>query len=540
MRRIGTLLLLTLVAAFARAERILLVPLDSRPAAGQFAQMIARIAGQDLRMPPYETLGRFTNPGDPEAILHWLGSQDLNDVGTMVVSADMVAYGGLVASRANRTPVEVAKSRLRRLIEIRKRNPKLQLYLFSATMRLAPTATRAASPWRMKLASFEELKDQAVRLGKSGARTLLEALRLQIPAGEIERYEATRVRNHAVQRELVRLAGAGGIDYLVIGQDDAKPYGPHIPETTDLRQLAKASGVESRVCFGEGIDQHASVLVSRALLKQAGWTPKVRVVYSDPEGRRRVASFESKPIEGSLRDQIVASGAETAGEGGDYDYSLYVNTPGRRESQFQAWLRGLSDELDQGLPAAVADINLGRDGTSDVELFETLTVQSRLTKLLSFAGWNTAGNTIGTAVPAANVYLLARRLAVDPMQRELAQREFLLHRFVDDYAFHRYTRPVAYGMILSTNHDEVYGLDFADLTDFVQRDVGKHVDRIFEDQFQNQRFFVGSEPYVIDGLKDVKVWLPWPRAYEMRLEFRMAARPAEESSSLGGSTTGGR
>src|SRR5580658_7718435 len=85
----------------AGADRIILVPLDTRPAAGQFAQMIARIAGEDLRMPPYKTLGRFTTPGSPEGILAWLREQDLNHVETLIVSADMICYGGLIASRAD-------------------------------------------------------------------------------------------------------------------------------------------------------------------------------------------------------------------------------------------------------------------------------------------------------------------------------------------------------------------------------------------------------------------------------------------------------
>jgi hypothetical protein len=30
---------------------------------------------------------------------------------------------------------------------------------------------------------------------------------------------------------------------------------------------------------------------------------------------------------------------------------------------------------------------------------------------------------------------------------------------------------------------------------------------------------------VFTGIRDVKVWLPWPRAYEMRLELHLEARP---------------
>lgn len=522
---------LSLAGASAQAGRILLVPLDSRPAAGQFAQMIARIANQDLRMPPYESLGRFTNPGSPDDILRWLSQQDLTNVDTAVVSADMVCYGGLVASRTTGTSAATALARLETLNAIFRRAPKTKLYVFSSTMRLAPTATRSAATWRMKLARYEELKDMLQRMRITRVKAEMESLRLQIPPGQIERYEECRVRDYQVQKALVTAAAKGDIHYLAIGQDDAKPYGPQIAETEALRTFAKKERAEGRVYFCEGIDQHASVLVSRAMLRAANWTPRVQVVYSDPMGRKRFAAYESKSIEKSLSDQLTASGARLAGDGERYDYTLYVNTPGRRVGVFHDWLVALRSELDQGFPIAVADINLGGDGTADHELFDMLSEQSRFLKLIGFAGWNTAGNTMGTVVPAANVYLLAKRLDVSAVQREVARREFLLHRVVDDYAFHKYTRPLAYAMVLSPSRDEVYGIDFTDINGFVQRDVEKHVERVFQSSFLNDRFEVDGQSYVISGIRDVKVWLPWPRAYEMRLEFKLEAKPEETSGS---------
>ena len=41
--RIWLVLMFALLGGVAHAEKILLVPLDSRPAAGQFAQMIGRV-----------------------------------------------------------------------------------------------------------------------------------------------------------------------------------------------------------------------------------------------------------------------------------------------------------------------------------------------------------------------------------------------------------------------------------------------------------------------------------------------------------------
>ncbi len=532
LARLLVALILTMFAAVSSANRIILIPLDSRPAAGQFAQMIARIGGVDVRMPPYELLGRFVNPGKPDEILDWLEAQDFSDVTAIVASTDMVGYGGLIASREASVTATQAMARIHRMAEIRERAPHTKLYAFSSTMRLAPTATRQNRDWRALLTRYEELA-QIVAAGDlkfEAEKTRIEA---KVPADEIARYESTRVRNHLVQRELIRMAALKMWDYLVIGQDDARAHGPHVPETLALRRIVDGLYVGGRVYFCEGIDQHANILLSRALLKAGEWTPRVRIVYSDELGQYKYANYESKTIAKSLEDQILASGARPMVKNGNYDYSLYVNTPGRRAATFTAFQESLKSELEQGFPVAVADINLAKDGNADPLLFATLWDHARLMKLLSFAGWNTAGNTLGTAIPAANAYLLARRTNVDPLVREVAQREFLLHRFVDDVAYHRYTRPAAYEIIDSGGvgtHEEIYGAEWETVNNFVQRDLNKYLTRYFTDQFLGRRFFAGPAEYAFTGLSDVKIWLPWPRPYEVRLDFRLQVQPVPLSS----------
>jgi hypothetical protein len=516
------------LASSAICQRILLVPLDSRPASGQFAQMIGKIADADVRMPPYESLGRFTTPGNPERILNWLESQDLSNTRAIIASADMIAYGGLIASRADGVSVEVATRRLRRFANLKLRAPDIKLYMFSATMRLAPTATRQSASWRMNLARAVELDDKTRRTGSETARAEMRRQLELVPKVELARYQHTRRRNFIVQKALVEIAAGGGLDYLVIGQDDAKPYGPHVGETIRLKAMAENTGAVGSVFFCEGIDQHSNILLSRALLKQNNWTPRVRIVFSDPEAAKQFASFESKPIFQSLDEQLYAAGARPMGEDGFYDYTLFVNTPKPRPDSFDTFASVLGAEIDQGLPVAVADINLANDGTADPRLFELLTQADRGGKLLSFAGWNTAGNTMGTSIPAANVYLLAKRLEIDPLRREIAQHEFLLHRYVNDYAYHKFTRPQAYRLLdvlPNASREETNGESFAVLNSFVQRDLGKYLGSYFREQFFGRKFQAGNRSYEFSSIDDVKIWLPWPRAYEVRIEFKLTASP---------------
>jgi hypothetical protein len=263
-------------------------------------------------------------------------------------------------------------------------------------------------------------------------------------------------------------------------------------------------------------------------LRHAGWVPKIRVVYSDNAGRSRVANYESKIIALSLADQLLASGAAPVFSTSEYDFSLYLNVPSPRTREFDEFIASLKEDIDQGFPVAVADINLAQDGTGDARLFAALSENGRLMKLLSYAGWNTAGNTMGTAIPTANVYLLARKLGTDPLKREIAQREFLLHRLVNDFAYHKFTRPYAYKMIDSmpkASRAETYGDEFEEVNRFVSKDLGVRLDQYFRDQFLGKRFFAGTTQYEISGLEDKRIFLPWPRAFEVQLEFKMRAMP---------------
>ncbi|MBI3721480.1 MAG: DUF4127 family protein, partial [Fimbriimonas ginsengisoli] len=101
-------------------------------------------------------------------------------------------------------------------------------------------------------------------------------------------------------------------------------------------------------------------------------------------------------------------------------------------------------------------------------------------------------------------------------------------RLVNDYGFHKLTRPMAYQMIdekLGASRDETGEPLFSDVQEFVRDDLALHLRHTYEEQFQGKRFYAGTRAYEVSDLTDVKIFLPWPRAYEVRLEFRLRARP---------------
>ncbi len=512
------------VLAQALPHRVLLIPLDDRPATTQYAQWMGDMAGVTVDLPPSKLLGRFTQPGQPEAILAWMDSAGLKKYDAVILSSDMIAYGGLIASRTDRTSVALASKRLQSLWRIRNRSPRVPFFVFSAIMRLAPTATRESAPWRQTLARYEEIANHPFQELSLLQASEIDRLRKVVGATRLLKYESTRERDHKVQIELVRMVKHGAFNQLVLGQDDAQPNGPHVSETLTLREITSRLRVGSQVSFVQGVDQISSCLLSRALTLASNWTPKIRIRLADDQGGAKIASYESQPVLRSMKDQIEMSGAVLATTDIDYDYTLYINTPEPRSLEFNGFLKSLKLEVDQGMPVAVADINLGRSGTGDLQLFNALLEADRAAHLLGYSGWNTAGNTMGTAIPAANIYLLGRRGGIDPLQRESALRRFLLHRLVADFQYHRFVRPAAYQLIDADQRacrDEVYGNTFDQVQAFVEKDLSRRLNDVFVAELKDKPFFAGNKTYRILGLEAIKVNLPWPRAYEARLEFKL-------------------
>lgn len=514
-----------------RPRKILLIPVDDRPAVSQFAQMIGSMADVEVETPPEGFLGKFLTPGSPDSILLWMKNKDLAEYDAVIVNADMVAYGGLIASRVDRSSYNLASDRLRELWRIRKTCPDVPFYVFSALMRIAPTATDETRAYRTELYYWAIAQEKYRQEKRPETLKAIQRYEKKIPSDKLKSYIATRQRNVQIQQDLVRMTYHGAFDHLVFGQDDATPQGPQVPEIAAINKEITRLNVNQKVRYCSGIDQISNNLVSLVLSDLTKYKPTIRVAFADDQGRKKVAAYETNSIEVSLRDQIATSGGKLEKPGDPYDYTLYVNTPDPNPNAFEDFLTNLKLEADQGFPVAVADANLGWTGTADPNLFAAITDNQRVPKLLGYAGWNTAGNTMGTTIPAANTYLLARHIGVDPYKREVALRTFMLHRLVNDYYYHRYVRPEAYKLVESLQNgirDQVFNDEHLVRVNLFVRDrMLQHLQTTFDEQIKGRPFTIGTTVYRAVGLKNVTVKLPWPRVYEVFIDFELDIQPAQ-------------
>lgn len=520
------------------AGYLVLLPIDDRPAVGQFAQMIAAVADHQVTMPPRELLGRFTQPGDTAKLGAWLKAQDYSKVDALVVSLDMLAYGGLVASRANQSAtLDAAVEKLEFFRWFKQKYPRVPVYVFSTIMRVAPTAMAQTRATHDKIARWAELQDRVPKTGEQKLADELTLLKRELDPAIIRNYLAARQRNLQVNLAALDLYRAGIIDSLVLLQDDAREYGLHRQDQEKLRDRLQQFKLEDKVPIYNGADEGSLSLVSRAILDKFSTQMRVAVVYSSEKSKTVIAPYEDHPLQFTVESQVRAAGGVIVGEEETPDYKLFVNAPETSQSEFNQFVGKLLAELKAGRHVALADLLFPAPHHSgaDERLIEVLKREKLFDWFAGYAAWNTAGNTLGTAIPQANLRVFYRKKLNDLLERsartQVAQLEFLLHRFVGDYLYHDVVRPVVNQRLRAAAKDGTVTYEltpelYAEANREVAAQLRAQLESFFNDYFKEHSYPLafqrGSERTLkITGLKDVNIYLPWSRTFEVFVEFKL-------------------
>ncbi|MGE5592920.1 MAG: DUF4127 family protein [Betaproteobacteria bacterium] len=404
------------------------VPLDDRPCTREFAGAVARIAGEDLVTPPAWLLGHFLTPGSPEGVISWLREMG-PELDMLVASIDMLAYGGLIASRSPEPGYGTARERVTALASIKNAKPCLHILAFNVLMRLSVTCFDATSARHWEMVHRLNILEDKASLGLCSEAELAEKDRLSanVPAEVLARYRQARARNHAINLFSLDLVNAGVIDFLSFCQEDAHVFGPHRTEHKVLRDRVRALGLSDRVKIYAGTDEAGMLLVARAINECRGLVPRFGFLYTPPGAERNVALFEDRPIEENIRLQVSVAGGEVASPDAslrELDCLCLVNCPrspdadegghsgapsgdgsGNGGSRSDA-LERLRSAIEAGVPAAVLDI--ARPNGADQAFMADLLNNVDVARLAGYSAWNTAGNSVGTVVAvlaAANAAL---------------------------------------------------------------------------------------------------------------------------------------
>ncbi|MBC5799276.1 MAG: DUF4127 family protein [Candidatus Eremiobacteraeota bacterium] len=497
----------------SRDPTIAFVPLDDRPVTYQLPIMLGAIAGQPVLSPPRDMLGNYLHPGDGEAILGWLRSNQTTDASAVVASSDMLAYGGLVAARVPGPSAADAFVRLRALGRLRAERAIPFVGVFGTIMRLAPTGVPALGPAATYYATGQTVDDIQAYANlpdpplTEGDRARAARLRADIgPALDV--YLATRARDLAVDEWALQMAADGGYDRIVLGQDDAGPVGLHLKDVTALKATVQRFGLGSRASIEPGADELGMVMLARVFARNVAWTPTVAVTYSRPDGGTTIDRLEYVPIDTTIGRIIDACGAKRVPQSADI--ALYVRVPDTGDEDERAFEGRLADDVAQGRSVAVADLSFlqGDVGPAQQELTQALIARGIAGNIDAFASWNTDANTIGTALPEAIAAGAGRRAGrYDPR----AHAQFMLDRYADDYAFHQFVRPQLNAALRAHGIDTTLLLPeiAAQTSDDDRAALWRHAVALLHDIYPQ---------YADAGLT---ITLPWDRTFETQIDVRL-------------------
>ncbi|WP_256760433.1 DUF4127 family protein [Cohnella sp. WQ 127256] len=443
---------------------IVYVPLDERPCNAGYPVQIA--AATDLHMisPPSELLGNKKQPADTTKLCSWL-IEHASTADRLILSIDMIVYGGIVPSRLHSWSFEQCAERLRTIAECKRINPQLRVYAFNLIMRAPAYSSSEEEPdyyaeYGAELARNGWLQDKLQRDGwTEEERAESESIAQRLPQEVRDEFIGRRQTNASVNRLSIDLVRDGVIDFLIIPLDDNAKYGYTSQEQRKLLQIIERERLMNRVHMYPGADEIGCTLFSRVFCELKEYRPEVFIRHASTNGPFILPKYEDRSLGESLKSHLTAAGAFICDGSAEADVVLMVNSPpigahemAETDSEYEKRHSSYFSEVglrefvgairaysDKGKLIALADVATCNGG--DESLMNLVSDSGLLPHLSAYAGWNTSGNTLGTVIAHAIVESYYRRSDLQPIEgREHQSKLFYWSRLIEDWGYQAVVR----------------------------------------------------------------------------------------------------
>lgn len=491
--------------------RVVLIPLDSRPPCRDFPGQLAQIANIQVLIPPPGYMDYFKQPADIQALAHWLTivgpSSD-----AVVVSIDQLMHGGLIASRVPVGHRDNAENVLQLLTQFHADNPQIPIYAFNIIPRLLLADTVENQPYKYAMATYSILTDKLSLAENSDERSRLTQLENIIPVDIRDRYQNMYATNLWLGEQLMSLTETGVLHHVVLGQDDAQPYGMANMTKRALQTKADEHAADDRITITRGTDEIAATVLARFAAEQSAFKPRIYVRYSWPGAAQLVMPYMPSSVEQTVIEKIaLVKGIQVKSpEEADFILYIHIGTPKTPPGVMQHAVYELKHYLDEG--RAVSLVDLSELYNKEKNLFPFLD-KSRipLNRLVSYNGWNTTSNSVGTAVAHGVLYIYGRQ---NGRLQEEQQYAYLFQRFLDDWYYQKIIQPEL-NLYLALKHIAPTNLSthYDTVNRFVQKKLSYTADDLYVHYFSNPS---GKNSRISQISYHIR--LPWPRTFEVQVD----------------------
>ena len=502
-------------------KKIMFIPLDERPCNYNFAKyMLEDDSNIELVIPPLDILGKKKTPANYDLLKDFI-LNNVDDCYGLILSIDMLLYGGIVPSRLHNNNQEELKERLDVIRNIKCKNPQLKIFAFSLIMRCPQYSSSDEEPDYYEFCGYNIFKygeiSHKISLGIASEEEKQELERhYSLCKGHFEEYVARREINSDMNIEVVKLLKDKVIDFLVFPQDDSSLYGLIALDQQKISKEVKNMNLEDEILIYPGADEVGMVLIARMLNHINGKTPKIFVEYATPRGHLFVPMFEDREIYKTIAKQIASSGCVLCENLSEADGVFMFNTPTLdikeanitenccevlvgEQRDIKSFVNRVKVHIDNGLRVSIADVAMINRG--DCELVKELCDNNLFYKLAGYAGWNTSSNTLGTAL--AHLVINIHYGFTESLEKHLALRVY------EDVGYMYHARGYvqqAYMPQLNLNYfnsgsvrGEVSGMVWAEIANYVK----------------------GNYPSIYEKYDIEDCYMPWCRMFEVALKIKV-------------------
>ena len=503
----------------ANTKKVLLVPLDSRPPCGQLVADNGRTAGIEIIIPPSETMDFYTLPGDTSKMRKWL-YDEIKNCDEAIISIDQLLYGGLIASRNKTIKDEDITALAEYLKKLHGDNPNIKIHAFSILPRMNPPDFVEKYQDRKKLMEWSRLVHKYDDNPLSETAEKIQVLEEEIPSEQIKAYTEIYNRNLRLNCLLAKLVADGTLEDLTFGQDDGEVYSlPNLKLKEFIHYLHKNKIPGDKLAILHGADEVALSILTNIISRSNSF--KVYVDYSSEKAAIKVMPYMAICNQDTAHERlnfhhdIIVSTPEEA------DYILFISATDEETMDRRRYnAEKLLDYQQSGKPVALVDLSksfIAQEALLPILLKENFPVNS----LIAYAGWNTASNSIGTAVSQAEIYLTALNQGLEQDRVVYSNLSNLNNRICEDYYYLKDVIDLVNINLKKKGYSNVYDLDLEHnykwAVDMMEAAMNQRLVQYKTSDAFTKSFWLKNTEYAVTDMQ-ISLYFPWPRTFEINLK----------------------
>ena len=507
-------------------KKVLLAPLDSRPPCRDFPAQVGKIGNYEIILPPSRAQDYYTEAGDTALMEEWL-FDTMPKANYAIISIDQLMHGGLLSARENAATEEEMDAFIEKLRKLHEKNPRIPIYAFYVLPRMSPQSTVEDHKER------EAIMDLSRLMGKKHFGLPVDDAKIDALVGKISDEHLTNYidkidSSTLFAMKLALLANEGVIKRLILSQDDGEPYSiPNIEKEKIKNFLTENKIDKSKVFITHGADEIALTLLAEIKAKEAGLSPKIYVEYNDEKTKKRVMPFMAVSLEDCVKEKLDMLGAEETQTPKEADFTLYISA--NSTDTMNTRKRSVEDILTLSEENEVALVDLSQHYRyAEIILPLLINENFPINKLLTYAGWNTASNSIGTALATGVMFSAQTKKAKNDdtiLSAYYYRLTFLNNRILEDAYYLKDVIDLVNVSLIKEGYKNTADLDLRQNAKYADASLTSAMEKRI-DYYKNTKSF--KLPIAVKLKEDTKnlriadikteMYFPWPRTFEIRLE----------------------